>query len=428
MVTFTNSTISYGDYMGKLKFFTAVIGFFLTVTATAAGGKTMDVKVIDFQKPGMSDSQCVQAALYATRNAASRTIIFSGRDFLLNESVKLPSDTTVIIDNCMVKQADYTFDNIFCGANFTIDPIDPHGDWLDMKPVKNIRIIGKGKAVVSGCDKNVRIYHPFFKEEQDGVGDGFGWRTHLFHFAGVENIEIGNLEIIQGRCWAICIGMSKKGHIHDIKFDNRSKNGDGIDLRAGCSEFLIENISGYTKDDTVALNAGPAGYVAEKPLTRYYYSLQPWEKFLCKPGADPRDRDIHDVTIRNLNVSGFFHAVILLSLNDTNIYNVKISNIRDTGSRNFSLVDFYTGYGFGEGYVPGNIHDITVENVDGNSDHHPAIYRGAVVVELPVKNVNIRNVRNRGTGNAVIVTHPEGVTVSEVNKDGISNRLRPTDK
>ena len=53
---------------------------------------------------------------------------------------------------------------------------------------------------------------------------------------------------------------------------------------------------------------------------------------------------------------------------------------------------------------------------------------GAVVVELPVKNVNIRNVRNRGTGNAVIVTHPEGVTVSEVNKDGISNRLRPTDK
>ena len=412
----------------NIKFLTAVAGAFLSLTSAMAGSRTMEVKVADFHKPGMTDSQCVRAALYAARDAESRTIIFAGRDFLLNEAVRLPSDTTVIIDNCMVKQADYTFDNVFCGDNFTVNPLDPLNDWLDLKPLKNIKILGKGKAVVSGCDKNIRIYHPFFKEEQDGVGDNFGWRTNLFHFAGVENLEIGNLQIIQTRCWAICIGMSKKGYFHDLDFDSRSKNGDGIDLRAGCSEFLIENITGYTKDDTVALNGAPARYVANPPLSRYYYNLQPWVKFLCKPGADPRDRDIHDVTIRNLNVSGFYHAVILLSLNNTNIYNVKISNIRDAGSRDISLVDFYTGHGYGAGYVPGNIHDVTVENIDGNSNHRPNARKAAMVVQLPVKNVSIRNVRNRGTGDAVIVTHPEGVTISEVDKNSISDYLKPIDK
>ena len=412
----------------NIKFLTAVAGAFLSLTSAMAGSRTMEVKVADFHKPGMTDSQCVRAALYATRNAQSRTIIFAGRDFLLNESVRLPSDTTVIIDNCMVKQADYTFDNVFCGDNFTVNPLDPYGDWLDMKPLKNVRIIGKGKAVVSGCDKNIRIYHPFFKEEQEGVGDFFGWRTHLFHFAGVENIEIGNLQIVQTRGWTLCFGMTKKAHLHDLDFDSRSKNGDGIDLRAGCSEFLIENITGYTKDDTVALNAGPVKYVANRPLSKYYYSNLPCVKFLCKPNFDPRDRDIHDVTIRNLNVSGFYHAVILLSLNNTNIYNVKISNVRDAGSRTISLVDFYTGHGYGGGYVPGNIHDVTVENVDGNSDHRPTARKGAVVVQLPVANVTVRNVRNRGTGDAVIVTHPEGVTISGVDKNAISDYLNPVEK
>lgn len=392
--------------------------------AAAAQGDDMQVKVSDFQKPGMSDSLSVRAALYASRNAEKRTIIFSGKDFLLNEAVELPSNTTVIIDNCTVKQSDYTFDNVFRGANAKINPQDPYGDWLALKPLKNIRILGKGKAVVSGCDKNIRIYHPFFKEEQEGVGDFFGWRTHLFHFAGVENIEIGNLKVIQTRGWTFCFGMSRKGHLHDIEFDSRSKNGDGIDLRAGCSEFLIENLTGYTKDDTVALNAGPAKYSARRKLSKYFYSSSPWMKFLLKRNFDPRVRDIHDVTIRNLNVSGFYHAVILLSLNNTNIYNVKISNIRDTGKRDISLVDFYTGHGYGSGYVAGNIHDVTVENVDGNSFHRPNARKAAVVVQLPAKNVRISNVRNRGTGDAVIVTHPEGVSISGVDKDKISNHLK----
>lgn len=370
----------------------------------------------------MNDSLSVRAALYASRNAESRTLIFSGKDFLLTEAVELPDNTTVIIDNCTIKQADYTFDNVFRGANGQIDPLDPFGNWLALKPLKNIKILGKGKAVVSGCDKNVTIYHPFFKEEQPGMGDAFGWRTHLFHFAGMDNIEIANLRITQTRGWSICFGLSKNGHLHDIEFDSHSKNGDGVNLRGGCSHFIIENITGYTKDDTVALNGSPAKYAPKRPLSRYFYSGMPWVKFMFKRDSTPDSRDIHDVTIRNLNVSGFYHAVILLSTNNTNIYNVDISNIRDAGSRDTSLVDFYTGHGYGSGYVPGNIHHIRVANIDGNSNHQQLRRRAALAIQLPVKDVTVHNVRNRGNGDDVIITHPEGIMMTGVNKDKVSSR------
>ena len=379
----------------------------------------MEVKVADYIKPGMNDSLAVRAALHVTKKATARTLIFQGKTFVLSEAVELPSNTTVIIDDCTVEQADGTFDNVFRGDNYVIDPVNPYDYVLDVKPLRNIRIIGRGKAVISGCSKNVSIYHPAFKEQQPGVGDFFGWRTHLLHFANLEGFEIGHLKIEKTRGWAVTFGMSTKGHIHDIEFDTHVKNGDGIDLLTGCSHILVENITGYTSDDTVAIGGSPQKMPVRAP--RYLYTGTPWLPALF--ARDDKARNSHDIEIRNVRASGFYHAVIMLCTGGAQMYNIKISGITDTGRRNCHLVDLYTGYGYGSGYRPGDIHDVEISGIDGCSDNRGDEAKAALTVQLPVRNVTISGISNRGNGKDCILTHPEGVLLKGVKAGQIYNKL-----
>ena len=389
------------------------------VAATERQEMSVEVKISDFQKAGMNDSLAVRAALYSTRNAQHRTLIFSGKTFMLTEAVQLPSNTTVIIDNCTVKQVDYTFDNIFRGDNYVIDPENPFSNVLDIKPIKNIRILGKGEAVISGCDKNMTIYHPNLKETQLAVGDYYGWRTHLLHFADLDGFEVGNVKIEKARSWAIVFGISKHGHIHDIEFDTNVKNGDGIDLLVGCSDILVENIKGHTSDDTVALGANRK--IGSKSAPQYLYSNTPWKKMMIS--RDVREWDVHNIEIRNLNVSGIYHAVILLCGGGAQIYDIKISDITDAASRNCHLVDLYTGYGYTSGYNPGDIHDVTISKINGNSDNRGDEAKAALTIQLPVKNVSISDISNRGNGKDCILTHPENITTKGIEPERIYNRL-----
>ena len=46
---------------------------------------------------------------------------------------------------------------------------------------------------------------------------------------------------------------------HGLKRDKYAevlvKNADGVDLRQGCHDIVIENLTGFTEDDSVALTA-----------------------------------------------------------------------------------------------------------------------------------------------------------------------------
>ncbi len=86
----------------------------------------------------------------------------------------LPDHTKVIIDNCTIKLGDETFDNIFRGNNLVIDPEEPYGMPLDCRKLLDVKIIGKGKAVLSGPDRNKAGYHWIRQEEQPMVGDFLG--------------------------------------------------------------------------------------------------------------------------------------------------------------------------------------------------------------------------------------------------------------
>ena len=172
--------------------------------------------VKDYLKPGITDSEAIKACLEAACDKEQRTVILSGKDYLLDEAIVLPSNTHIIIDNCTLKQNDRVFDNIFRGANVLVNPENPYGYPLDVTTIENIKIEGRGAAKLIGTDVPRVGYHPGKNEYQKMIGDFWGWRTMMISFAKADNIEISGVELSQAMCWAITFEWSSNVYLHDI--------------------------------------------------------------------------------------------------------------------------------------------------------------------------------------------------------------------
>jgi hypothetical protein len=168
--------------------------------------------------------------------------------------------------------------------------------------------------------------------------------------------------------------------VHDIDIVSSVKNGDGIDFRSGCNHCIIENITGFTSDDTVACTALSKGKLASKELSRYLSYAEPYN---CS--HENIDGDIHHITIRNIHTGGHHHGVICLAANGNKVYDVDIENVIETdeGGRE-ATVKIYTGYG--SGYNSGDIHDIRVKNVVSKKAKH------AVMVACEAENLSFENI------------------------------------
>ena len=372
------------------------------------------IRVRDFSKPGVSDSQAVTAAL-AQINERENTLLFDGGDFMLDEAVVLPDDTTVIVDGCTIGQNDFVFDNHFRGANCVPNPADPFNTPYSVVPTRGIRILGKNGATLRGPVKHRRMFHPFFKEEQEMVGDFWGWRSHVINLTQCRDFEIAGFKIRQQRNWAFCFDFCLNGFIHDIDFDSHVKNGDGIDFRWGCHHCKVKHITGYTQDDTVACTALDT---SSGPGSKNLFPSEASKHiFRC---FDIRKRDIHDIEIEDLCVSGRYHAAICLAGSGVQVYNITIRNVKEgtQGPRRWPMIELYpSSHGnYGTGYRAGDIHDIRIENVssvsapgrgmEGNEVRFPVI---SCLADM--RNVVIRNVSQLGDGEVVTMQFPEGISI-----------------
>ena len=313
--------------------------------------------VKDYLACGRTDSDVIECC-FADADAVDghKTIVFDGKDYRIDRAILLSSDTDVIIDNCTIKQNDLVFDNVFRGSNLVINGIDPYGTPLDVTPLRNIRILGKGDAQVIGTDRPRVGYHPFFKEYQEMTGDFWGWRTLMFSFSCCSGFELSGLKLRQTMCWAVSFDNCQNCYIHDLDIRSNVKNGDGIDFRSGCNHCVVERITGYTSDDTVACTALSRGKT-ERSLSKYLSTLEPYNA--CH---EQIDGSVHHIKIDRITTGGRCHGVICLSAYGNQVYDIEISDIIEAaeGSRE-AAVKIYTGYG--DGYVKGDIHDIRVRNV-----------------------------------------------------------------
>lgn len=270
-------------------------------------------KISDYRKSGMTDDEVIAACLQDAKQSNRREILFDEPEYLLCKSVLLPSDTTVILDGCKIKQANETFDTVFRGDNLKLNPHHPNGFPLSVSPIRNISILGKNGAIISGPDWCGRDNNPGMKQIQEKVGDYWGWRTLMISFSACDGLEIGGIVFDKTRCWCISLDLCLHGHLHDLHIDSNVKNGDGIDLRSGCHHFLIENITGATSDDNIACTALFCNdTVYQYPQEKSVYPMEPTKD---SGSRTPWERNISDVIIRNVTVSGMHHGIVCLAAN-----------------------------------------------------------------------------------------------------------------
>ena len=336
--------------------------------------------VKEYLIPNTTDSSAIERCFEAANQVNDeKTIVFDGTDYFIDRAILISSNTKVVIDDCTIKQNDYVFDNVFRGDNLLINGIDPYGPPVDVTPIHNIKIIGKGDAKVIGTDKPQTGYHPFFKEYQTMTGDFWGWRTHMFSFSFCDGFELSGRGISQTMCWAVSFDNCQNCHIHDLDIRSNVKNGDGIDFRSGCNHCVVENITGFTSDDTVACTALSRGK-AERTLSKYLSVSEPYNS-----SHENIDGSIHHIKIRNIFTGGYHHGVICLSAHGNQVHDIEISNVKETGEgEREATIKVYTGYG--DGYNSGDIHDIKISDVTSEKAKY------ALMVNCGTENLTAENI------------------------------------
>lgn len=178
------------------------------------------------------------------------------------------------------------------------------------------------------------------------------------------------------------------------------ENQDGIDIRNGCHHIVISDITGCTGDDVIALTAiaRPGEYRPGGSLRTAHVMHNDWSR---------REKDIHDIIIRNVIAHSYLCWVIRLLPVMSNIYNVVIDGIIDTKP---AVKDEFGGtvllgdFTYGENY-PDSMKNITISNV---------ICNGATAVHVVsfLTDSTIANVVNK---------NPNCPTVSVVRENGLNN-------
>jgi hypothetical protein len=328
--------------------------------------------------PSGTDSDRIEAAIAAAVKSGERAVEIPRMNatrgqplWLIDRAILLPSDFTLTLRDCLVRLAPGTRDNLIRNAGATAEPPQTNA---------NIRILGVGSAVLSGGTE----------AHFDPPGDKSGWRTIGVLLCGVRHFAIEGFTLDETQAWAVSVENGcAYGRIANLNFKNTNKypNQDGVDIRKGCHDILIENITGETGDDTIALT----GLRNDKAQTNAgVRSMQ-------VGGNAPRpDDDIYNITVRNVRakVAGGHHIVRLLNQDGIKLYNIFISDVMDASGPNNPRVQ--AGVKIGDlrywSMSPcqlGDTYNVFVDNVLTRG-------RTAVRIQGPLKNAVLRNIVGYG--------------------------------
>ena len=247
----------------------------------------------------------------------SRTAVIHG-NWEIQEAIRLPSNFTLILEDAHLKMADGVYDNMFVNEH--------HGTEIGTSlqgTDRNINILGRGNAILDGGTYNGL-------SERNHSRDGLPpiWKNNLLLFTNVDGFRVSGLSCRNQRWWALnfiycrhgylgnmdfcaCdIGIDRNGEAyHGLKHDCYEevlvKNADGIDLRQGCQDILIENITGFTEDDVIALTA------LNGRLERNFI-------------VPELPSDLCNVEIRNIRAAAYCSIVRLLNQGDIKLHDITV--------------------------------------------------------------------------------------------------------
>ncbi|NSW56275.1 MAG: hypothetical protein HPY44_09685 [Armatimonadetes bacterium] len=291
-----------------------------------------------------SDSERINQAIRAAADSGRRAVIPRRNEakdgprntWLLDSAILVESGTVLELDNCHLKLSDRCRDNMIRSANCGLGI-------REIAPVRDIRIRGLGNVVLEGADhpratgdSGKRLGERTYGTDAGVAGESQtgDWRNIGILMACVENFSIQGLHMRDTHCWAISLERCSHGTLRDLDFASTEHtlidgeqatilNQDGIDLRMGCHDILIENVTGHSGDDLVALTAIPGQSEAGSTGSTMVSST--------RDRGDGLD-DIRHVIIRNVRgyCQGGHHIVRLLNTSGVRMHDILIDGLMDT--------------------------------------------------------------------------------------------------
>ena len=381
------------------------------------------VRVSDFTDPGRSDSDCIECAIAYAKENHIGVILFDKKDWILDRAILVYTGTTFIVDGVMLKQADGVFDNLIRSEGFIVDPENPYGYPLDVVTVENFRLIGKNGAKIEGPDVQPKLKNPDTGEMVEPYGDIWGWRGISVYLTCVRNFEFSGFTVTKTRTWAISFERARDGVIRDLEiYSSECPNGDGINLRNGCSRIAIERIKGTTSDDFIAINN--CSVCHEHPYRiwkTYFYPIVASNILMKNETLD--DQHIHDIFISDICSNS---AVMFLPRNGHKIFRIWARNLNDGAEfykrRNIAhVIGAYYGAGYGEPGADTCLSDIYIDNVTAGATQSAVLFRDNV------KNLFINNVQQNTPDGTVLTAIDEDDIVMK-NCEAVSGSLRRSAK
>jgi hypothetical protein len=369
-----------------------------------------------------SDVERINRALQAAAGTG-RSVVIPRRNcsadgdrevWLLDAAILVPGDTVLVLDNCHLKLSDRCRDNMIRSANCGVGI-------TDILPVRGIHLRGVGNVLLEGADRpratgdgGKTLGTQTFGTDAgvDGESQTGDWRNVGILMAFVEGFSLQNLVIKDSHCWGISLERCSHGTVRDLDFAASGKktingaaetilNQDGLDLRMGCHDILIENITGYSGDDLVALTAIPRPEGVAGNLRSTMVSSP------CARGEG--QDDLRHVVIRNVRgyCRGGHHIVRFLNTGGVRMHDIVLDGLLDTspsGMRCKAAVKI-GDHNYGDGVAPlGDTCRIVVNNVVSRSEH--TILIGGSLCDSIISNI----IRHDVDGPAVtVVPGPEFV-------------------
>ena len=202
---------------------------------------------------GTGDADTVQNAVdFAAREQIGCVVIPAWNvrtqcdKWVFEKAVRVPSNMTVVFLHCYIQHQDFMYENLFTNSR----AYENEGRCIAHEE-HDLTFTGVGDAVLDGAKQNGLKEKTCFLY---GLPDKRPNATVLFN--NVRDMVLENFQIRDSRWYGTYFIHCDTVRISNLDFDNGEDfcNRDGVDIRQGNHNFLVENITGTTGDDTVALN------------------------------------------------------------------------------------------------------------------------------------------------------------------------------
>jgi len=331
---------------------------------------------------GATDSESIQNAVDAASRQGIDLVLIprwnvrtQQAKWELEKAVKVPSNMTIVFLQAYLRQADFCYENMFTNSRAY-----EHEGRCIAHEEHDLTFSGIGDVVLDGgmhnglLEKTCNMY---------GLPDKRYNATVLFN--NVRNLIIENMQFRQSRWYGTYFIHCDTCRISNLDFDEWEDccNRDGVDIRSGCHNFLVENITGTTGDDTVALNnlgndGNDGRYVEGKDPDTLHMVIRNVKadagrwftvRLLCQDRHLEQDLTLD--TIMDVSSAENQKAVMATVMVGSHEYHYKIpAELGDLA--HLTIRDVYTrgrlGVAFG-----GCSDDVSVSNVHTYADGHNAI-------------------------------------------------------